>query len=76
MVWNCVLKKWWKLIACFYIRWEDKRTNWLVDKILSKKWFIPPFDTEETLKKRLNKMYDIENISHEGSVVYFTAIKK
>lgn len=71
-----VLKKWWKLVACFYIRWDDKRTNWLVDKVLSKKWFIPPYDTEESLKKRLNKMYDIENLSHEGSVVYFTAIKK
>ena len=71
-----VLKKWWKLIACFYIRWEDKRTNLLVDHVLSKKWFTPPYDTKESLKKRLSKMYDIENLSHEWSVVYFSAIKK
>ena len=72
-----VLKKWGKLIACFYIEWWHKATKRLVKNILVKKWwFTPPFDTYESLKKRLSKMYKIENISREWSVVYFSVIKK
>lgn len=45
-----VLKPGGTFIGCFYIRGKSKRTDWLVNHILSKKgWFTPPFQTEEVM---------------------------
>lgn len=72
-----VLKNGGRLIACFYIAGKSKRTDRLVEFILSKKgWFTPPFDTEETLKERLHQMYDTVNMSVDGSMVWFECVKK
>lgn len=71
-----VLKKGGLLVSCFYIRGESKVTDLLVNQVLSKKgWFTPPFDTKESLKKRLEKYYHIEEFHVEGSIVYFSARK-
>lgn len=72
-----VLKKGGTFLCCFYIKGKSKITDLLVKNILSKKgWFTPPFDTEESLKARLEKMYDIKEFHIDGSMVYFYAVKK
>lgn len=72
-----VLKKDGKFIACFYIKNEVKITDILVDTFLSKKgWFTPPFETNESLKNKLEENYILDNFEIEGSIVYFTARKK
>ncbi|WP_367270499.1 class I SAM-dependent methyltransferase [Ruminococcus sp.] len=72
-----VLKKGGKFIACFYVKGRSRVTDCLVKNFLVKKgWFTPPFDTVQTLKKRLEKVYDIEEFKAEGSIVYFCAVKK
>lgn len=72
-----VLKKGGRFIACFYIKGKAKRTDWLVNKILSKKgWFTPPFQTEEELYETLKQHYSEINMHVNGSMVYFECIKK
>lgn len=72
-----VLKKGGRFIACFYIEGGSKITDSLVRYFLVKKgWFTPPFDTAETLKKRLQKAYDLTDLKVEGSMVYFCAVKR
>lgn len=71
-----VLKSGGSFIACFYIKGKCKRTDWLVNHILSKKgWFTPPFQTEEQLKEILEKMYKQISIHIDGSMVYFRCVK-
>lgn len=63
-------------IGCFYIRGKSKRTDWLVNHILSKKgWFTPPFQTEEELRNILKEMYKQIDLHMDGSMVYFCCTK-
>ena len=72
-----VLKTGGKFIASMYIKGKCKTTDLLVKHILTKKgWFTPPFETEQSLKERLEKMYRIEDFHVDGSIAYFCAIKK
>lgn len=65
------------LVACFYIKNKSKRTDWLVNHILSKKgWFSPPFYSEEELRRLLEQKYEIQDFHVDGSMVYFHGIKK
>ena len=71
-----VLKPGGTFIGCFYIKDKSKRTDWLVNHILSKKgWLTPPFQTENELKDILKKMYTQMDIHIDGSMVYFCCIK-
>ena len=66
-----VLKPGGTFIGCFYIKDKSKRTDWLVNHILSKKgWLTPPFQTENELKDILKKMYKQMDIHIDGSMVY------
>ena len=72
-----VLKKGGMFLSCFYIKGKSRITDWLVKNVLAKKgWFTPPFDTEEGLKARLEKLYDIKTFVADRSMVYFYAVKK
>ena len=72
-----VLKPGGRLIGCFCIRGESRRTDWLMKRILSRKgWFTPPFETFDSLKARLEKGYRLEEYHKEGSIVYFMATKE
>ena len=72
-----VLKNGGMFLGCFYIKGRSKITDRLVKYILSPKgWFTPPFETEESLKTRLEKLYDIKEFYIDGSMVYFYAVKK
>ncbi len=71
-----VLKKGGMFIACFYIKGESARTDWLVHRILSKKgWFTPPFPTREQLLKILYRLYADVEYHMDGSIVYFKCVK-
>ena len=71
-----VLKPGGTFIGCFYIRGKSKRTDWLVNHILSKKgWFTPPFQTEEELRNILKEMYKQIDLHIDGSIVYFCCTK-
>ena len=71
-----VLKNGGTFIACFYIKGKNKRTDWLVHRILSKKgWFTPPFPNEEQLLKILDRLYTQVEYNVDGSIVYFRCVK-
>jgi len=71
-----VLKEDGTFIACFYIKGKSKRTDWLVNNILSKKgWFSPPFHTETELKEILRNLYKNIELHIDGSMVYFKCTK-
>ncbi len=59
-----VLKKGGTFTGCFYIKGGCKRTDWFVDHVYVKKgFFTPPFETEESLRNRLNAMYEEADVS-------------
>lgn len=71
-----VLKKGGKFIACFYIKGQSRKTDWLVKNILSKKgWFTPPFQTEDELRELLSKYYSKVNLQVDGSMAYLECEK-
>ena len=71
-----VLKPGGRLIACFYIRGKSWLTDQLVKQVLSRKgWFTPPFQTEEELRKMLQRMYREIELHVDGSMVYFCCTK-
>ncbi len=44
--------------GCFYVKGENKRTDWLVEKIYTPKgYFTPPYETAHSLEMRLKAMY-------------------
>ncbi|MCR5651045.1 MAG: class I SAM-dependent methyltransferase [Lachnospiraceae bacterium] len=71
-----VLKPGGMFIACFYIKGKNRRTDWLVHRVLSKKgWFTPPFPTETQLLKILHRLYREVEYNTDGSIVYFRCVK-
>ena len=65
-----VLKKGGIFCGCFYIAGENPRTDWFIDHLYVRKgFFTPPFETRESLQKRLSEMYtevSIETVESEG----------
>ena len=44
--------------GCFYVKDENKRSDWFVDKIYTPKgYFTPPYETAGSLEMRLKGMY-------------------
>ena len=53
-----VLKKGGTFCGCFYIAGEFRRTDWFVKHMyVPKGFFTPPFETKDTLEKRLQDLY-------------------
>ena len=65
-----VLKKGGIFCGCFYIAREFDRTDWFVKHMyVPKGFFTPPFETKNSLKERLEKMYekaDVHSVNAEG----------
>jgi SAM-dependent methyltransferase len=54
-----VLKPGGTFCGCFYIQGQNARTDWLIRTIyVPKGYFTPPFETLESLRTRLEGMYD------------------
>lgn len=62
--------------GCFYIQGQNRRTDWFVDKIYTPKgYFTPPYETIESLQKRLKKLYAQVQLNTVNSMVSFTCRK-
>ena len=54
-----VLKSGGIFCGCFYIKGENKRTDWFIDKLYTPKgFFTPPYETAKSLNDRLECMYE------------------
>ena len=72
-----VLRPGGKFLACFYISGQRMISDLLVSCVLARKgWFTPPFDTVDSVKERLKEEYEIESFNLDGSIVYFSALKR
>lgn len=71
-----VLKKGGIFCGCFYVQGGFRRTDWFVKYLLEpKRAFTAPFETAETLKKRLEKMYAEVSLSTSNAEAYFVCKK-
>ena len=63
-----VLKPGGTFCGCFYIEGGCKRTDWFIKHMyVPKGFFTPPFETESSLRERLNTMYrEVDVTSVEG----------
>ena len=59
-----VLKKGGTFCGCFYIKGGCKRTDWFVSKLyVPKGFFTPPFETQASLRQRLQGLYEEVSVS-------------
>ena len=71
-----VLKKGGVLCGCFAIIGESKRTDWFLTKPYTKMgYFTPPFETKESLERRLKSMYSEVHIETVKSMACFRCVK-
>lgn len=44
--------------GCFYVKGENRRTDWFIDKLYTPRgFFTPPYETRDSLRRRLEAMY-------------------
>ena len=71
-----VLKTGGMFVGCFYIKGENKRSDFVVNTILAKKgWFTPPFQTKNDVHAVLRSHYTTVEIFSEKAMVWFKCIK-
>lgn len=71
-----VLKKGGEFIGCFYIKGEVKRTDFVVEHVFVKEGsYTGPFETKESLIKRLESMYSKVEVKNYNSVALFRCVK-
>ena len=71
-----VLKKGGTFCGCFYIAGEFQRTDWFVRHMyVPKGFFTPPFETRETLEKRLKELYAEVRVSPVRAEGVFCCVK-
>lgn len=62
--------------GCFYVRGENRRTDWFVKKIYTPKgFFTPPYETAESLQRRLRDMYDSAQVKMVEGMAAFRCRK-
>ena len=71
-----VLKPGGVFCGCFYIKGQNKRTDWFIEKLyVPKGFFTPPFETVDSLKQRLSALYAQTQVRTVESMVCFTCRK-
>ncbi|MBR0409248.1 MAG: class I SAM-dependent methyltransferase [Clostridia bacterium] len=71
-----VLKKGGVFCGCFYVRGGCKRTDWCIRHLYQPKgFFTPPYETENSLRERLKKMYSQAEVTHEEGIARFRCVK-
>ena len=71
-----VLKPGGVFCGCFYIKGQNKRTDWFIEKLyMPKGFFTPPFETLDSLKRRLASIYAQTDVRTVESMAYFTCHK-
>lgn len=72
-----VLKPGGVFCGCFYIQGENRRTDWFIDHLYTPKgFFTPPFETTNSLRKRLERMYVQVELETVESMACFTCRKE
>ena len=62
--------------GCFYIKGENKRTDWFIEKLYTPKgFFTPPYETAGSLKAKLESMYSKVTVDTVESMGCFTCVK-
>lgn len=62
--------------GCFYVKGENRRTDWFIDCIYTPKgFFTPPFETAGSLRKRLEKQYERVELETVESMACFICRK-
>ena len=71
-----VLKPGGTFCGCFYVKGENRRTDWFIDKLYRPKgFFTPPFETVESLRERLRSMYAQAEVNAVESIACFRCVK-
>ena len=72
-----VLKSGGIFCGCFYVKGENKRTDWLVDKLYTPKgYFTPPYETKQSLQMRLKSMYQKADVKTVEGMAAFRCRKR
>ena len=62
--------------GCFYIAGQNQRTDWFVEKLYTPRgFFTPPFETEDSLRFRLENMYVQVTVNTVEAMGCFTCRK-
>jgi SAM-dependent methyltransferase len=71
-----VLKKGGTFCGCFYIQGGCKRTDWFIRNLYEPKgYFTPPYETEQSLRKRLESVYRKVKVSTVEGIACFRCRK-
>ena len=71
-----VLKPGGVFCGCFYIKGQNKRTDWFIKTLyVPKGFFTPPFETVNSLKQRLSTLYAQTEVRTVKSMACFTCYK-
>ena len=71
-----VLKPGGTFCGCFYIRGGCSRTDWFIKHLYQPKgFFTPPYETEDSLRERLEGMYTRAEVSHVDGIGCFKCVK-
>ncbi|MBQ8081620.1 MAG: class I SAM-dependent methyltransferase [Clostridia bacterium] len=71
-----VLKTGGVFCGCFYIQGACARTDWFIKHLYQVKgYFTPPYETENSLRERLAKMYAQAEVSHVEGIACFRSSK-
>lgn len=62
--------------GCFYVKGENGRTDWFIDRLYAPKgFFTPPFETADSLRRRLSAQYAEAALETVESMACFTCKK-
>ena len=71
-----VLKPGGVFCGCFYVKGENKRTDWFIEKMYTPRgYFTPPYETAQSLERRLKAMYRKAEIKTVESMAAFRCRK-
>ena len=71
-----VLKPGGTFCGCFYVRGQNRRTDWLIRRLyVPKGWFTPPFETAESLRHRLEETFGPAKVRTVQSMASFVCRK-
>lgn len=71
-----VLKPGGTFCGCFYVKGGFIRTDWFIKNLYQPmKFFTPPYETMESLKARLEKMYDTVRLGNVKGIAWFVCQK-
>lgn len=71
-----VLKPGGTFCGCFYIQGKNRRTDWFIDKLYTTKgFFTPPYETVDSLRRRLEGLYAQVKVETVEAMACFTCRK-